>query len=293
MLLILNVGHGNCALVIEGTKACVIDAGGKSSQIYTELAAAGVTEIEALYISHADADHCAGALPLLLDKHLVIRQVFFNPDTRETDIVVKIRTAIGKRAKAGGTTPHFLFDSEAGLKLGPYHIRCVYPPYEKVHAAATTTSANRLSAVLIVEKAGSKKGLAAFAADVEDSSVADLSANKAVLGAEVLVYPHHGGRGVGEKLNELLLNEVAPEVVVFSIGTHPPNPQPDVIKQVRKVLPKVHIACTGMSVHCKATTAHSECAGRMQLVANGTNGVFATQTDHKKKVSGYSKAICR
>lgn len=63
-LSILDVGHGNCAVLLSDELVCVFDAGSRS--ILNEyLEANGVREIEALLISHADADHIAGAIGLL------------------------------------------------------------------------------------------------------------------------------------------------------------------------------------------------------------------------------------
>lgn len=58
---ILDVGHGNAAVVNTGTGIIVIDAGPRTG-LLEFLTETGAPKIDALLISHADADHIAGLI---------------------------------------------------------------------------------------------------------------------------------------------------------------------------------------------------------------------------------------
>ena len=78
-LIILDVGHGNCAVLRDTEGVIVIDCpcGNTLKEIlkYRE-----IQEISHILISHADADHIAGIVDLLLDENFRIHNIHLNPD---------------------------------------------------------------------------------------------------------------------------------------------------------------------------------------------------------------------
>lgn len=76
---VLDVGHGSCAVVLDGQSTLVIDTGVKS-YLLEYLAEAGRTSIDALIISHADSDHLRG-LVALLGAGIDIKHMYWNTDS--------------------------------------------------------------------------------------------------------------------------------------------------------------------------------------------------------------------
>src|SRR5260221_689251 len=93
-LAVLDVGHGNCAVLRDRGGSIVFDAGiGSTLEEY--LATNGITEIVALLISHADADHLGGAIGLLLSTACSIKTVYLNPDaSKGTEMFRNFRIAL-------------------------------------------------------------------------------------------------------------------------------------------------------------------------------------------------------
>ena len=63
-LIILDVAHGNCAIVIGEESVVIIDAPQGGVHVDT-LKTRGIKEVHAIVVSHADADHMQGVTTLL------------------------------------------------------------------------------------------------------------------------------------------------------------------------------------------------------------------------------------
>ena len=93
-LTILDVGHGQC-VVLQDTRGTVIFDAGSGSTLLDFLHASAITEIDAVIISHADADHLSGLVSLLSSATVQVRQVHLNSDaTKNSDIWEDLRYAI-------------------------------------------------------------------------------------------------------------------------------------------------------------------------------------------------------
>ena len=63
----------------------VID-GGRGDTLLRFLAAQGITRVDTVLVSHADADHFGGISLLLSNTDLQVGRVLVNPDVRETEL---------------------------------------------------------------------------------------------------------------------------------------------------------------------------------------------------------------
>ncbi len=79
-LIILDVGHGNCAILQDSNAVTVIDCPQRSMLVDT-LERLGIETIDHILISHSDLDH-AGGLTTLLDE-ITVRNVYINPDANK------------------------------------------------------------------------------------------------------------------------------------------------------------------------------------------------------------------
>ena len=102
-LIILDVGHGNCAVVRDTDGVIVIDCPLGVSLIET-LECRSITEILHILISHSDADHIAGIINLLSNEDIKIHNVHINPDSiKKSDIWLDLRIALKDARKRSET----------------------------------------------------------------------------------------------------------------------------------------------------------------------------------------------
>src|SRR5258706_14893458 len=79
-LAILDVGHGNCAVLQDSNGVVVIDSGlGNALEIY--LHEQEIRRIDVVLISHADQDHLGGLISLLASQVVEIGRVRLNTDS--------------------------------------------------------------------------------------------------------------------------------------------------------------------------------------------------------------------
>ena len=64
-LLILDIGHGNCAILRDTLAVTVIDCGYDGVTLIETLERLGINAVDNVIISHADIDHIGGLVPLV------------------------------------------------------------------------------------------------------------------------------------------------------------------------------------------------------------------------------------
>ncbi len=262
-LCFLDVGHGNSTVVIAGEdNVAVIDVGRQST--FSEFCLEqNINHIQSIYLSHADADHVAALLGVLITKSISIDYVYVNSDASKEsgvwdDLVYEL-----DRAHQDGLL-EFKTELVSGHReelphgvsievLAPSRYLAAKGP-GGVNRSGTTIRTNSVSAVIAVSVGTSTVAL--LPGDIDGVGLDDLLQNpQANLNARILVYPHHGGLpGAGitpEEYAEKLLPEVRPDLVIFSIGRGMySTPSPDVMRQLRRLLPDTRIVCTQLSKHC-------------------------------------------
>ncbi|SRR6266487_312414 len=77
-LLILDVGHGNCAILRDTMAVTVIDCGYDGVTLIQTLDRLGIEAVDHVLISHADIDHIGGLVPLI--KEIPVHNVYMNAD---------------------------------------------------------------------------------------------------------------------------------------------------------------------------------------------------------------------
>jgi len=184
----LAVGHG-CATVVElpGGGTIVYDAGslgsphGATRSIAGCLWQQGITHVDAVVLSHADADHY-NALPGLLRRFSV--GAVYIPPTMFFDENNSLR-ALGRSIRAAGVP---MVELAAGDRLGgqrSWSVEVLHPPRR-----GRLGSDNAKSVVLLVEYCGRRILLPG---DLEPPGLDDVLAEEPI-DCDVLLLPHHGGR---------------------------------------------------------------------------------------------------
>lgn len=261
-LAILDVGHGSCAVVLDGGSGVVIDAGAGGT-LLDYLSSRGVCEVTALLISHADADHLGGAISVLAAEEIRVKAVFMNPDAgKGSRAFAGFRYALHDARRRGGTKVHTqLTTTNEAIGVGPASVEVVAPLPELATSGAggrgldgKKLTSNSLSAVVRVSVEGA--GVALLTGDIDDVGLESVLGGAVPLNARVLVFPHHGGRGATRDVSEFaerLCAAVRPEVVVFSVGRGRfNNPSPETVAAVTRCAHGVHVACTQLAKACSA-----------------------------------------
>ena len=196
----LNVGEADCSIILMRDYCVMIDAGLSNSYpiIKTELEALGISQIDALVITHLDKDHYGSVKDIV--ENFPVGRVILGPDDTSTNKIEKMFKAI----KKAGITPEY---PEVGDKLsfGQAEFE-ILGPYSKSYAQENDYS--------LVGKLNYKGKSILFAGDSEAASLTEmLSSNPAALKADVLKVPHHGRYN---RMSTSFISTVAPVFAVIS-----------------------------------------------------------------------------
>jgi beta-lactamase superfamily II metal-dependent hydrolase len=260
-VVILDVGHGNAAVLFDREGVVVVD-GGRSGVLIDFLRQLKVKVVSALLISHADEDHILNASDVLLDKHIGVGAVYYNSDASQQSRAWRaFRKAIkeARRNKHTLATPQLTTSLGTTLKYGVVTCEVLYP-YPETAASGPggedeegcPVTSNSMSAVIRLSTRRGK--MVMLAGDVEPGCLAAWEDEGEDPTAHVLVYPHHGGnpgRHDAASFAVRLMRAVKPRAVIFSIHRDLHGlPRPEVIAAVRKIASRARIACTQLSSHC-------------------------------------------
>ena len=265
--LILDVGHGNAAIFVDGRSAIVVDAG-PGDLVASTLADHGVAEIAALVISHRHHDHTSELPSLLSDPALVIHRLFVNsdpnrdPTTRfERDLRAGFNDSHARNNTmliSANTTVGALMGTEAlNVQVLAPHTDDAFGGVGAHLAGGGELHAHAMAVVLRVATPEGRSVL--LCADHDYDGFRRMLDDESVdLRATVVVYPHHGGLS-GAPDEGVFAAELAaaadPDLVVFSHGRNSyDNPRPEVIRGVRAARdgPAIRIMCTQLSKNCAA-----------------------------------------
>ena len=278
-LAILDVAHGNSAVLIDDTAVVVIDAG-PGTTLLEFLTREGITKIDVLLLSHADKDHIRGVISLLASQ-ISIDLVQVNTNSEKgSDTWDDLTYELGCANKTGKVQFDVgLTTNDTGkFDKGEIHIEILAPaPYLAVKGPGSTDrqnrrlTANSVSAVIRLSKAGTP--LVLLLSDIDNTGLENLADSQTDAKVPIAVFPHHGakpGKADVIMFTERFCQVAAPEIVVFSIGRGQySTPHPDVVAALRANLPSVRILCTQLSEHCAASLTAEQAAHLTDKFAKG------------------------
>ena len=321
---VLDVGHGNAAVFLDGPQAIVVDAG-PGDLVARTLEDHGVQDIAALVISHRHHDHDSELPSLLADEDLRVRRLFVNADPNRnptTPFEHQLRGAFRDSRRRSGTELQ-----QANETLGGYmstehlSVEVLAPNSDLAFAGVGAKKAKGGSAhphaMAVVLRVTAPSGRSVFlGSDLEYAAYrALLDSEEIDVGSTVLVYPHHGGLSGApdeEAFAEELTRAVDPEILIFSHGRERfDNPRREVVRGVRSAResPKVRIVCTQLSTHCSASAidaagrldstlesrgaglGHS-CAGSLRISLASEGPLLPSGAAHLAFVLGLERSIC-
>lgn len=261
-LVVLDVGHGNAAVLHDEGGTVVFDTG-KGAHVGRHLQNAGVRRVQAMLLSHADADHIGGAVTLLLNTALRIDEVLMNSDASKKlgvptspSVFAQLCYALAEANLQRKTKIDRRLTTSTQIERSGARIEVLHPPDAIALSGVLGKSksgkqhnSNSISAAVRVS-CGPKSSVM-LAGDIEFDCLDEWKARKVQPSACVLVFPHHGGMpGTSDKAEAALFGfeitrMVSPEVVIFSNHrTKDENPQDEIISAISKAAGGIRFACT-------------------------------------------------
>ncbi len=266
-LTVLDVGHGNAAVISGSDGVVVIDAGPGGGDLLRYLREAEVSELKCVVISHVDADHLRGLIAVLEEPSIRVAQVRLNPDAaKQSELWEDLAWTLANLDQAGDCdfqTACVQGDELPKVSDG-VSLSVVSPTKElAAHGPGWTDSSGRTATTntcsVVVRVVADGEGAAILAADMDAMGLAYIGKTKLDLAAKLLVFPHHGGHVGGRSdpaVNAVFANElldsVGPETVIFSTGRgRHGTPRPEIVAAVRARNTAIRIACTQLSERCR------------------------------------------
>ena len=257
-LIVLDIGHGNAAVLLTPEGVGVIDSG-VGPALLELLEELEVYVVDWLLLSHADKDHIGGALALLTNTRFQLKRLRVNPDSTKGsltwDHLVYEADAKGDLDFRPILTP----ESSGEFDFGNVKVEVLTPSsYLAAKGAGgrdlqdRQIGTNSLSAIFRVSGPGHRVLLSG---DLDRIGLDDALNHKVDLSSETLVWPHHGGNSGQAAVDSFvtdLCDSVSPSFVVFSIGRNKfQNPKPEIVEGLRRHLgTEPRIACTQLSRNC-------------------------------------------
>lgn len=219
----IDVGQGDCELIVSGTKTVLIDCGEKEyySYVIDYLKGREITRLDYVIVTHPHSDHAGGMSYILkeFDIGTLIMPKLSEKITPATSTYRKLLTAI----ESENITLKYA-EPGRSYKIDNASIKILTPikDYENLN--------NYSVAVKLVH--GENSFL--FTGDMEREAEADLLESGADVSANVLKVGHHGS---STSTSKEFLDRVNPEYAVIEVGSPNDYGHPDskVIKRIKKI----------------------------------------------------------
>lgn len=217
----IDIGQGDSTLIVlPNRETMLIDCGntGKGDDIVSYFEKIGVTEIDVLIASHADADHIGGCDEIMAA--FPVKKVIENGQGKDTAAYKDLVEAAKQRDY------EILADDEYNLKLDPTADLDIFVPYDDYGELDEDTNENSIVAKLTY-------GQVSFllTADCENRCEGALKDSED-LDADVYKVGHHGSR---TSSGAAFLQEVTPSVAIISAGADNRygHPHPEAIARIQ------------------------------------------------------------
>ena len=244
----LDVGQGDgiCMELPDG-RVYLMDGGSSdvskvgNYRLVPFLKAKGIRKIDAVFLSHGDADHINGIAELLEEKQMSIDCICL-PAGAEQEEFVEIRDLARARNISVRAIQAGDFWENNGAKFW-----CLNP-------ADVTASGNAASMVLYMEYQDFSMLLTGDLEGGGEKSVAALLRSNAITGISVLKVAHHGSKN---STKEEFLRQCSPAVAVISCGEHNTygHPHKETLERLNDM---------GTAIY------RTDCSGAVQITVSGS-----------------------
>lgn len=210
----VDVGQGDCTLVITPTgKTILVDGGGSSKEsdfdvgeriVVPYLLNKGIRQIDYLVFSHFDADHCMGLLPVL--QHLSVKQILLTKQAEiKEEYMLLIQEAMQKKVPIQIVTMGDTITIENNITL-----QILFPD-------TTFLSENAINNNAMVMRLVAKDVSILFTGDIEEIAEKQIlqKVSSEQLKADILKVAHHGSKSSS---SEAFLKAVNPKIAMIGVG---------------------------------------------------------------------------
>ena len=217
----MDVGQADCTLIMQGEHAMLVDTGtaGEYDTISSYLDQYGITDLDALVLTHPHADHI-GSAPKILE-HYTVHQVFLPNASASTQVFEKtldliMEQEIPAEAPVPGDT----------WQLGKAVLTFLSPPED-----AEFSDLNDASIAFILDYNGI--GML-FSGDMGSSMEKNLVEEEYYLSCDLIKVPHHGSRTAS---CQAFVDAVSPRYAIFTTEVNSDDglPDEDVIERYEKL----------------------------------------------------------
>lgn len=226
----LDVGQGDCALILSGKDAILIDAGitAAGERVTQYLQDAGVSHLTAAIATHAHEDHIGGMAAVLRafpTKTLYLPAQTAN--TRAYEAMLDAAQEMGTRVQVPTPSQVLQFGAAASMTF-------LAPPPDLVYE-----NINDSSIISLFSQNGQR---VLFTGDAETPAETALLASHPDLACDVLKVAHHGS---DTSSTEAFLDAAHPSIAVISCGKSNEygHPNPETISK---------LTARGIQIHCTA-----------------------------------------
>jgi beta-lactamase superfamily II metal-dependent hydrolase len=255
-LSILDVGHGNAAVLQDRDGVVVIDTG-SGPHVVRYLNYLQANKVQALLLSHADYDHIGGAITLLLNKNIQIDHVFLNPDSsKDSNVFWQLRYALCEAEKRMNTKIDPSLTTSTILPKNETKIEILYPNVTSAlggvggkDLSGKRLNSNSLSAAIRISYGTEASVL--LGGDIEFGCLDDWKSRGVIPNSNVLVFPHHGGLPSGCDDSDACIfahnitKMVNPEIIIFSIHKKKYDlPREGILKTIVNLSNNIQFVCT-------------------------------------------------
>ncbi len=204
-VVMLDVGQGDSTLIRDGSAAVLIDTGEDGTVLVKALARQGITRLDAVVLTHKDADHC-GALGSLSGV-VEVDHVLVHSDLLGSTAMSTVQHDAKEVTKGRGLEGMSVGDS---VGIGRFSLKMIAPE-------SGGESDNEDSLVQFLEYDDTSDGNAdarmLFTGDAEAEVTEPLA--RSVGDIDILKVAHHGSRG-GQTASELSV--LKPEIALIGVG---------------------------------------------------------------------------
>lgn len=281
-LVILDVGHGGCALLRDINQIVIFDCAPGSTLIEL-LENLNIHEVSNILISHADSDHIGGIITLLSDSHMRIHNIYLNPDpVKDTEVWTDLRIAIRDARKRNKVKVHLGLTTEQTGQLDTKEVQIeILAPSPELAMSGVggkdlrrkPLNSNSMSAVISLIHETHR--VAILPGDIDGIGLSSLKDDHEDLCADLLVFPHHGGNPGhtdGKQFAHSLCSLIKPKIVLFSFDRNRfSNPREDILRGIKSAVPNAYIMCTQLSKNCAAQLPNSDLAHLSELPSKSRN----------------------
>ncbi len=256
----LDVGHGDCAIIVCDGEAMIVDGGDarQSDKVYSAIRQLGITELKYAFATHPHSDHIGG-LPSAFYA-ATVRSLYTPVASYDSD-----RFSVLMQKAADMSAPVIVPNAGDTLSLGGAKITIISP--HRQYGDPDDMS------IFFRLQYGSRSFL--FCGDAGETVENDILRKGISIDSDVIKIANHGSRAAA---SEAFLDAVSPRYAVISCSAETNEPSPELIAAlIKKRITLIQTGTNG-DITIKTDGTHMTAAADVYYVCNANTGVAHRQS---------------